>query len=494
MAYRWETTNSVWWEDENSGQFALRSSKGLGEVDWPALARKRIPDLAQLLGASLPRACAHAPVYPEGFAYCPVCGAALDDAAPPPLPPWWGASSAAMADSDWPLPKYVPRGLPVSALPLAASLEWRAPEPAVGRAELRMPRPPNAPCVFAAANYGFAAQRLLALAFQRNVLQYWDPHSACWQVLSGNGQGHDLGFTTSDYAWLPVPNPRRGEVALLPSAQGLLRLWIDPVGESYRTEPVFAAPLVSAPGAVLNHIACLFTRDAGVRLWSARADGAEPGEFACATEVPAQGWSAPLCYHDRLIWLHAEGHLVWSPGAAPQWLAWPRPWTPRLAFGGPVQSQDGRLWLIGHDGAGYSFLELGRAEGQVERIDGARLGFGKLLFRRGHQVKSDPWDSEEVEDQRQGDALVLPLLQERDRASGLVLRFERYTGKAEAALDGATLGKTLVEWIGARNVILDEIVGLSRPTDCVAFVYDDCLWLQHPKWNEMRGWRLKAPA
>ena len=103
---------------------------------------------------------------------------------------------------------------------------------------------------------------------------------------------------------------------------------------------------------------------------------------------------------------------VWaSPGSVPRWLPWPFPWQPRLQFGGPARSRDGRLWLIGHDGADYSFRELG-TEGvaQVMPIEGARLGFGTLLFRRGHQVKDDPWAVEDVEDQTRGDALVLPLL------------------------------------------------------------------------------------
>ncbi|MET3132518.1 hypothetical protein AAKU55_002792 [Oxalobacteraceae bacterium GrIS 1.11] len=505
MAYRWETRDSVWWEDENSGRFALAGSKGLSQIDWPALARQRLPDVAQLLGAALPGACKHADmypdmysdIYPEDFAYCPTCGLALQRATPGAPPAWWGATSAALAAD--PLPKHVPHGLPISALALAGALESRAAEPAVGHADVRMPKPPNVPCVFAAANYGFAVQRLLALAYGRDVLQYWDPASAGWQVFSAEEGAADLEFTVSDYAWLPATRVRRGEVALLPSRRGLVRLFINPIADSYHTETVFEADLASAPGAVLRRIACLFIADGAVQLWSAKADGSDPAIFACAGALPASGWSAPLSYDDSLLWLHADGHLIWQPGGAPQWLPWPPGWRPRLNFGGATQSRDGRLWLIGHDGRSYCFLELGKENGQLERIDGARLGFGKLLFRRGHPVKSDPWDSEDVEDHKQADTLVLPLLQNfisgRDEPTGLVLRIARYTGTAEAALDGAALGnKVLIEWIGARNVILDEVVGIASPADCVALVYDDHLWLHHPKWNEMRGWRLKAAS
>ncbi|WP_256078401.1 hypothetical protein [Massilia sp. YIM B04103] len=501
MAYRWESEDSAWLE-QDKGQFQLAESNGLGHTEWPAQARSRLPDVASLLGAALPQSCEHGAIYPEDFQFCPECGAALrHPAAQADAPEWWGATSAPLPDSSHPLPKHAPHGLPLTALPLAAALESRPPEPHVGQAERRLPVPPNAVCVFAAASFGFRVQRLLALAYTRNVLQYWDPLAQHWQVMAAEDYASDLRFTASDYAWLPLDAAagRRGDVALVPAAQGLFRLRINPVSESYRTEAVFLARLASAPGAVGKHIACLFADDDGVHLWAADADGANPEALAVAGgAAPSGGWSRPVSYDGSLIWLHEQGHLVWRPGAEPQWLAWPFPWTPRLILGGPVRSRDGRLWLIGHDGQGYSFRELGVAQAQVEAIDGARLGFGTLLFRRGHQVKDEPWAIEDVEDQRHSDALVLPLLENlsstRSQPTGLVLRFEKFTGKAEAALESAILPRTLIEWIGQRNVILDEAVRLSRPGDCLPFVYDDCLWLHHPTWNEIRGWQLKALA
>ena len=499
MAYRWETTDSVWLEDESSAQFALASSAGLGKVDWRALARNRIPDVAQLLGASVAQGCQHGPIYPEGFAFCPSCGHALRSYAAQPaaaLPPWWDASSAAMPGSQYSLPKHVPHGLPITALPLARALETRQAEPHVGQVERKMPKPPNLPCVFAAANYGFASQRLLALAYSRDVLQYWDPHAAVWQLLSGEQGAADLHFTASEYAWLPATGGRRGEVALVPSRQGLFRLLINPVGESYQTEAVFEAALASAPGAVLRHIACLYLEGDGVGLWSARADAISPTTWPCPPGVPAHGWSRPFSYDGKLIWLHDEGQLSWQPRAAPEWLPWPRDWSPRLNFGGATQSHDGRLWLIGKDAASYSFLELGRENGQMERLEGARLGFGKLVFHRGHQVKKDPWESADVDDPRHDNTLVLPLLENfipgREAPTGLVLRMEPFTGTVETVFDGAaTAPKTFVEWIGSRNVILDMLPNMASPSDCVPFVYDGHLWLHHPKWNDMRGWCLK---
>ena len=73
-----------------------------------------------------------------------------------------------------------------------------------------------------------------------------------------------------------------------------------------------------------------------------------------------------------------------------------------------------------------------------------------------------------------------------------MLRFHTYTGRAEEALAGRTIAKTTIEWIGKRNVILDEVARLARPLDCVPFVYDGALWLHHPDWNMVRGWRLEA--
>lgn len=496
MTYRWETPASVWQEDER-GQFALLASEGLGRIDWQAHTSgglpARLPDIARLVGASLPTSCGCAPIYPEGFVFCPNCGKPLQrlPGTPSRQPGWWGPGADAM------LPRHVPHGLPVTSLPLGDSLEERPAAPHPGRCDLSMPTPPNAYCVFAAAHYGFPEQRLLALAHTRGVLQYWDPVAGLWHVMAPDDGAASLAFTASSYAWLPVLEPRRGEVAIVPTNAGLQRLWINPVSETYRLEPVLQAPVVAAPGAMRRHIACLVAPEGMVRLWSARIDLDAVEEFACP-DVPASGWSRPIGYDGRLFWLHEQGQLAWRPGEPPLFTPWPPGWQPRLAFGGPTQSRDGRLWHIGHDGQGYSFLELGSERPETAPIDGARLGFANFLFRRGHPVLDEPWSGEHVEDLNQDETLVLPLLRafnnNRSQPSGLVLRMHKVTGRAEDALEERTIARTTVEWIGRRNVILDEVVRLSRPLECVPFVYDGCLWLHHPDWNAMRGWRLEEPA
>jgi hypothetical protein len=497
MAYRWETPASVWLEDGQSGQFSLAASEGLGRIEWGAQQRARLGDIAHLLGASLPTACEHAPIYPEGFAFCPECGRPLDRLAGrrDRLPDWWGPYA------DPSLPRHVPHGLPVTSLALGDSLEERPAAPEIGRSDAAMPAPPNAHCVFAAASYGFPEQRLLALAPGRGVLQYWDPLAGLWHVLLPEEGAADLSFGMSDYGWLPefaqFAENRRGEVALLPTVRGLCRLWINPVSETYRTETILAGKLVAAPGLIRRHVACLLLdeSDGGLRLASLLPDLTLARADACGA-LPLSGWSRPIGYDGRLYWLHDQGQLLWRPGEAPRWLPWPDTWLPRLDFGGPTLSRDGRLWLIGHDGQSYAFLELGTDNPQRERIDGARLGFANLLFRRGHPVLDEPWSGEHVEDQQEDDSLVLPLLRSfnnnRSQPSGLVLRFHKYTGRAEDALANRVIARTTVEWIGRRNVILDEVARLARPLECVPFVYANCLWLHHPDWNQIRGWNLEA--
>lgn len=488
MAYRWETPASVWLEHEDSGQFELAATEGLGRIDWQAHARGRLRDVAHLLGASLPVVCECAPIFPEGFAFCPDCGNQLDKLAARARvqPDWWGPWSDRL------LPRHVPHGLPVTSLPLGDSLEERPAAPEVGRPDASMPVPPNAQCVFAAGAFGFPVQRLLALAPTRNVLQYWDPLAQLWHVFAAEDHGADLTYTRSAYAWLPIDNPRRGEVALVPTDRGLRRLWINPVSETYHTDSVFDGAICGAPGAMRRHIACVVATEAGARLWCALNDLTGVALIDCPG--PVSGYARPIGYDGRLIWLHPEGQLTWLPGALPQWLPWPDGWSARLEFGGPTQSRDGRLWLVGHAGQSYSFLELGRENAQVQPINGARLGFASLLFRRGHAVVNEPWDTEHVEDPHEDDSLVLPLLRSfnnnRSQPSGLVLRFHKYTGKAEDALGERIIPRTTVEWIGKRNVILDDIARLARPLDCVPFVYDRTLWLHHPDWNQVRGWRL----
>jgi hypothetical protein len=494
MAYRWETPASVWLEDESSGQFELAASEGLGRIDWGAHSRERVADVAHLLGASLPRCdsegCEHSPIYPEGFSFCPGCGRPLERLAGRQLhrPDWCGPHA------DQLLPRHVPQGLAVTSLPLGDSLEERPAAPFVGRFDVAMPPPPNAECVFIAAGYGFQEQRLLALAPGRGVLQYFDPLGELWHVLVPEEGTASLKFE-ADYGWLPALEPRRGEVGLVPTAQGLYRLWINPIDETYRLESVLAAPLLAAPGLARRQLACLVRGNAGLLVLATLDAELAPGPHYECGALPLSGWSRPIAYDGQLSWLHDDGQLLWRPGEAPRFLPWPDTWLPRLQFGGPTLSRDGRLWLIGHDGQSYCFLELGVEKPQRQAIDGARLGFANLLFRRGHPVVDDPWSGEHVEDPHEDDSLVLPLLRsfnnKRSQPSGLVLRFHKYTGRAEDALADRVIARTTVEWIGRHNVILDEIARLSRPLECLPFVYDKRLWLHHPDWNRIRGWNLE---
>jgi len=493
MAYRWDTPASTWLEDDK-GQFTLARSAGLGDIDWQGPARARAADVARLLGASLPGACHCAPIYPEGFAFCPDCGNALQqlDRAAPAQADWWGAALDPF------LPRQLPHGLPVTRVALGDSLELRPAAPEVGRAELSMAPPPNAHCVFAAATFGFAEQRLVALAPRRGVLQYFDPAAQLWHVLVAENAASTLDFSASDYAWLPALHPRRGEVAIVPTARGLCRLFINPVNETFRTEMLFEWALASAPGALRRHIGVLIVGRTGItELWTTDADFTGHDAYPCAG-APATGWMRPISYDGRLVWLHPEGQLTWQPGQEPQYLPWPAPWTPRLELGAPTQGRDGRLWQLGHDGQAYSFLELGTATPQQEAIDGARLGFASLLFRRGHAVVDEPWSDAQVDDPHEDDSLVLPLLRvlndHRSQPSGIVLRLHQYTGRAEDALATRVIARTTVEWIGRKNVILDDIARLARPHACSTFVYDGALWLHHPDWNRIRGWRLEEPS
>jgi hypothetical protein len=490
MAYRWDTAASSWLEDDN-GQFALRESDGLGRIDWQGPAHARVADVAGLLGASLPGACHCASIYPEGFAFCPDCGNALQqpDRGAPAQADWWGAALDPF------LPRQLPHGLPVTKVALGESLELRPAAPEVGRAELSMAPPPNAHCVFAAATFGFAGQRLVALAPKRGVLQYFDRAAQLWHVLVAEDPAMTLDFGASVYAWLPALNPSRGEVAIVPAAHGLRRLFINPVNETFRTEVLFEATLASAPGLLRQHIGVLFVAHSGITgLMTTQGDFASK-HYHPLPDAPASGWARPISYDGRLYWLHAQGQVVWQPGQEPHYLPWPAPWTPRLELGGPTQSRDGRLWQLGHDGQAYSFLELGTATPQQEAIDGARLGFANLLFRRGHAVVDEPWSDAQVDDPHEDDSLVVPLLRvlndHRSQPSGIVLRLHQYTGRAEDALATRVIARATVEWIGRRNVILDDIARLARPRECTAFVYDGALWLHHPDWNRIRGWRLE---
>jgi hypothetical protein len=535
MAIEWQTATSLWLEDEASGHFELAAGTAMSHVrfGWqPPQSPGRVAEVAQWLGASLPTGCDCAPVFPPGFAFCPHCGHALRQT----LSPSELADAAIWIGpfSDQHLPEQLPKGVGYCATPLALAV----PLPS-NRPQVSLPAPP-APGLFLSGNFGFAAQRLLVLAYQQNVLQYWDPNANNWQLLVASGVepgqeqpiAPDLGFTVSEYYCLPPISTEPGAVALIPTAQGVMQLHINPVQPAYQLQTVLAETLVSAPGRVFHHLACLYQHPEHqdqVYLWTrVLAPGAvggmgdvgdvgdmgdmvnianitnitDPaGELRYACPMPPMpellaGWSRPVAFQGKLIWLHTQGHLLWQPGSAPKWLPWPPAWQPRLAYAGPMQSRDGRLWLLGQQQQTCRFLELGAEEPEQEPSDGARLGFGRFIFRLGHALQGEPWGSFTIDNENDHHALVWPLLAYHHHdprlRGGLVLRLPDYTGTADQLLLNRNSHDCKLEWQGEQSVELDRLQ-LARPWEIRCFVHQHHLWVHHPDWNTLRGWRLQEP-
>ncbi len=519
MAIQWQTATGLWLEDETSGHFELAAGTAVPQLTFgwrPQQSPNRVAEVAQWLGASLPTGCGCAPVFPPGFAFCPQCGHALQQASP--MPETTHAAHAAQLAwigpfSDHDLPEQLPKGVGYCAMALAVGLPLQANRPT-------LPAPP-APGLFFSGNFGFAAQRLLVLSYRQNVLQYWDPNANNWQLLVASGFNHgmqktiapDLTFTVSDYHCLPPISTELGAVALIPTAQGLMQLQINPVQPAYQLQTVLAETLVSAPGRVFHHLACLYQHPEEqdqVYLWTREfphgvatvadiADSAGELRYACPMPPMPEllaGWSRPVAFQGKLIWLHMQGHLLWQPGSAPKWLPWPQAWQPRLAYAGPMQSRDGRLWLLGQQQQTACFLELGTPEPEQEPSDGARLGFGRFIFRLGHALQGEPWGSFTVENENDHHALVWPLLayhhSDPRLCGGLVLRLSDYTGTADQLLLNRNSHDSKLEWLGEQSVELDRLQ-VARPWEIRCFVHQQHLWVHHPDWTTLRGWRLQEP-
>jgi hypothetical protein len=446
MDYVWDNPAGNWVErgvtaHGRPGRFDPLAQTGAGG--------HRRADIARLAGARKP-ACGCAAQLPPFFDFCPNCGA--------PVPQAYA--------QDPRLPLHVPHGLPVAVFG----------EPREG---LRMPAPPNAEAVFISARLGHAAAGLLALAPRRGILQYWDPCAEQWLLMEGPA---GLRFGHSQYGWLTV-----GERSLLvPTEQGIGVLTPDLVREYFSLDLLGCAAPAAAPGRVGPHTAVPVMAGGGI------AFAAGPDFAPGSTYVAPQGdYEAPFSYDGMLWWLHHDGLLRWDPARGGSWQAWPAGWRPCLATCKPAQSRAGQLWLCGHDGTTYSFLELGGAMDRRIEVDGLRAGWANFVFRRGHEVRGEPWDEPDVEDLQQHDSLVIPLLRafnsDRARPTGLVLRLPAHAGRAE---DLDLAGDAYLEWIGATNRILDRCPRLHSPLDLRAFLHDGSLWVHHPSWSLMRGWRL----
>ena len=138
------------------------------------------------------------------------------------------------------------------------------------------------------------------------------------------------------------------------------------------------------------------------------------------------------------------------------------------------------MWLIGHNGQSYCFLELGVAKPQRSPSTARAWALPTCCSGAAIRWSTNRGWGRTSKTRNEDDALVLPLLRSfnnnRSQPSGLVLRFHKYTGRAEDALADRVIARTTVEWIGRRNVILDEIARLSRPARmrCRSCTPTDC--------------------
>jgi hypothetical protein len=459
MDYVWDNPAGKWSErgvtaQGRPGNFAPIPSGHGAE----AQSHHRQADFARLAGAR-PAACRCASRFPPFFDFCPNCGQALPRRREHEAE-WFGVPH------DPRLPRHVPQGLPVALFG----------EPGAG---MRIPAPPNAEATFISARLGHAVSSLLAFAPRRGVLQYWEPCAEQWLLMEGSP---GLTFLRSRAGMLPL----RDGTILLPTEAGPARLSVGLHQESYTLDLVSDEPPAAAPGRVAQHVALPVLSGSGIRFLSWPT--ASESELV---HTPQADYETPFSYDGMIWWLHPDGLLRWHPSEIAQWLPWPDGWRPCLSLCKPTPSHDGRLWLCGHDGATYSFLELGTLTPQRVGVDGLRAGWSNFIFRRGHEVRGEPWDEPDVEDLQQHDSLVIPLLRafssDRARPSGLVLRLPAHAGRAE---DVDLASEAYIEWIGSSNRILDRCTRLPAPLDVQAFLHDGCIWLHHPSWSQMRGWSL----
>jgi hypothetical protein len=263
MAYRWETPASVWLEDESNGQFELAASEGLGRIDWSRHARGAWPTSPT---CSAPRCraacegCEHSSIYPEGFSFCP--NAAARSSA------WPGASSAARLVG--------PACRPAAAAPRAAWLarhlaaagrqprgtsrrarvgRFDAVDAAAAECRVRVRRrrlrlPGTAP-----AGAGAGARRAAVLG---------SAGRSCGMCWCRKRARPSLRFTLPTTAGCRPWSRARGEVGLVPTAQGLYRLWINPINETCRTEPCWPRRWSPRRALMRRQLACLVRGNAGV--------------------------------------------------------------------------------------------------------------------------------------------------------------------------------------------------------------------------------------
>jgi len=473
MSFEWNLDGEYWRQD-GQGAFNL--------VRWGKITPQQVDvqlddAIASHVGA---RRCLNHGFFPSEFSHCPKCGKPMRE--PPRVEGrWWPPRG------DNPTPTY-PRVFGEVTGPLSL-MGWG--EEKIKQHEMSLPAPGD--YRFLVGEFGTLSSAMIALNIREgrlHCLETAGPASR-WCELKPESQllGHwEWKNWRKSLAW-GVSWWGDGEL-LLPTDEGLMKVWLDLINRCYKTELLAGHPCIGSPSFLGPRLFVPTTAGLFVKF----EDEGKTIPINSPSDLKLTDYChPPLIEEKRLIWLNNQGQLiVEGNGMAPRYIPWPAEFEPCLNLATAYFAPDGKWWQLGCNRTvgKYFFLQLD-GDNQLIPTDGPRQITGRICVYRDRWSDQEiaPWlgiEGWSIPQKIQGarDSSFHPLLYSGEEIIGL-LRGGRPQDMDRLILLGRRKRRRHPQLELGKVIITDE------PCLGQFVVYDRKLYFYYPGWEKLTGWTLQ---
>lgn len=478
----WSLGREVWSQSETG--FSLVSRDGRAPGAWST------DQLAALLGAhrssdTCTKSGGCSGAFPSAFEYCPSCGGKLRQPHAGELQLWWPPHGNSISRS----PR--PSGLRLTDSQLL--IEQSDPQ---SRSHTALPRPPGAALQFLVAHLGEQTATLIAMDIANGNL-YALAGTKGWTLIEPSAGAQLSECSLPPGAWRVVADDLiKSNRLWMPTDHGLCELKLDLAALVYEAE-YLTSPCIGAPVSFAGYLVVPSASQARSMEVSFRSVGSASAEWKSITvelDDPG-GWrfESAIVSGRRAVWESLKGQLIVSilPSGkiAAEFIAWPPDCQPWFPLGSPYADKQGQLWrqCRGADGR-IRYVRLGRSC-EIFDADGPRFSSGGLSFRQGVVIleRDNPW--EDVNAEADTAAKVIVPLVEHDSEDLAVCAEVDWSGGVGAMLSapGKVQGRFALRGSVNRDILNFD---MYRPWEAVIFVWNRHLFLSHPSFDGIPGWRL----
>ncbi|CAM3777832.1 hypothetical protein [Parendozoicomonas haliclonae] len=483
------------WTSDQEGKFSLVEIKGSSinaGSEFPA-------DKQNLLGVKVcpasPDKCSQG-VLPGHFKFCPSCQTSLQE----PSALIGGAQSwlspVSMAS---PVINSALSGLTCSE----QSLQVVSKDEVRFQPDTEMSKPQTGKCHFFVGSFGYQETRLLAVDISAQFFFYFNPEANAWERMKDE-DSYILESPLTAEAWgCVVTDPLASDCIYICCENGLVEVRVDLFQRTLRSRLIVEGKPKAAPAVRGDALYLPIEHDGTQKIY--RHDLKVPeaeGEWFELPEGGGQLFHCAVQDERKIIWPGKNGQIILSfigSGISCTVRPWPDNVEPEFEFGVPARYQN-QFWQLcfDHHNENYCYLRLGGTSDVQEMREtlNPRMTSGLTHFLDYENFKAgEPWFIQEQHSDN-GDVL-LPLMEfsanlmEVSASTPSVLGIKLQTPESlKELLSSKTPMPCEVVMMGEPEQSLGRF-SAEQPWNSECFVYNNHLWLYHPKVQQISGWELQ---